>query len=421
MKILWLNNLILPEIAERMGIKPSQKEGWVLGTFNVCKNCREIELGLCFPVDRAHAGFKDEIDGVKFYGFYEDTVRPENYDKAYESELRKIVEDFKPDVVHIFGTEFPHTLAMCRVMKEQPEKVLVGMQGIVSEISEAYFDGVPQRVIDRITFRDFLKKDSLKMQQKKFSKRAVNEQEALKIAGNITGRTDFDFGFTGKYAPQAKYHFINETLRNPFYEDAWSLVDCETHSIFLSQGNYPIKGAHYMLEAMAGLQKKYEDIKLYIAGDNITKHESLKEKLKLSSYGKYLLELIKKYGLEEKVVFTGALSPEAMKERLLKSNVFICPSTIENSPNSLGEAMLLGVPCIAADVGGISSIFRNDSDGIMYKAGDVQALCEAVEKMFEDASFATQCGTNASLHARATHNPNTNMDRLLEIYKEICR
>lgn len=421
MKILWLNNLILPEIAERMGIKPSQKEGWVLGAFNVCKNCREIELGLCFPVDRAHAGFKEEIEGVRFYGFYEDTAHPENYDKAYESELEKIVEEFKPDVVHIFGTEFPHTLAMCRVMKEHPKKVLVGIQGIMHLYKDAYFDGLPKYVINRVTFRDFVRKDSLKIQQKKYAKRAHNEIEAVSLAGNLTGRTDFDFGFANKYAPQAKYHFMNETLRNPFYEDAWSLVDCEPHSIFLSQGNYPIKGAHYMLEALANLQKKYEDIMLYIAGDNITKHDSSKEKLKLSSYGKYLLELIKKYGLEEKVVFTGSLCAEAMKERLLKSNVFICPSTIENSPNSLGEAMLLGVPCIAADVGGISSIFRNDSDGIVYKAGDVKALCEAVEKMFEDASFATQCGTNASLHARATHNPNTNMDRLLEIYKEICR
>ena len=53
-----------------------------------------------------------------------------------------------------------------------------------------------------------------------------------------------------------------------------------------------------------------------------------------------------------------------MKDRFLKSHMYLCPSAIENSPNSLGEAMLLGVPCVAADVGGISSIFENGKDGI---------------------------------------------------------
>ena len=55
-----------------------------------------------------------------------------------------------------------------------------------------------------------------------------------------------------------------------------------------------------------------------------------------------------------------------MKERYLKSGLFVCCSAIENSPNSLGEAMLLGLPCVTADVGGIKSIFDADKDGIMY-------------------------------------------------------
>ena len=58
--------------------------------------------------------------------------------------------------------------------------------------------------------------------------------------------------------------------------------------------------------------------------------------------------------MEDKIEFLGRLSAEGMKQAYLDANVFVMPSTIENSPNSLGEAMLLGVPCVAADVGGVA-------------------------------------------------------------------
>ena len=57
--------------------------------------------------------------------------------------------------------------------------------------------------------------------------------------------------------------------------------------------------------------------------------------------------------LEDKVSFLGPLNAEQMKAEYLRSNVFLCPSSIENSPNSLGEAQMLGVPCVASYVGGI--------------------------------------------------------------------
>ena len=94
---------------------------------------------------------------------------------------------------------------------------------------------------------------------------------------------------------------------------------------------------------------------------------SLLNRMKISAYGKYLQQLICRGNLEEKVVFLGRLSGEQMKEQYLKSNLFVCCSAIENSPNSLGEAMLLGVPCISADVGGISSVFEGGKDGFLYE------------------------------------------------------
>lgn len=423
MKVLWLCNIILPKVAAKMGLKASNKEGWLSGACSAAEKGGEFELGVCFPVGKENDGFFLE-DGVKYYGFYEDTSAPEIYDPSLEGRLSSIVAKFDPDIVHIFGTEFPHTRAMANVMKEHPERILIGIQGVLDIYKDHYFDGLPERVINRVTFRDLVRKDSLKIQQNKYALRAVNETEALKIAGNVTGRTPFDKEFTSGVNPAAKYHFMNETLRADFYEYALSAGAArpatEVHSIFLSQGNYPIKGAHMMIRALAKLKEKYPDARVYIAGDNVTRHSTLKEKLKLSSYGKYLLELIKEYSLEDSVTFTGSLPVSDYIDRLSKSNVFVCPSSIENSPNSLGEAMMLGVPCVSANVGGVSGIFDDGRDGILYDFSDIDALVKAVSEIFDNPEKAAEYAANASEHAMATHDPASNYTRLTEIYKDIA-
>ena len=423
MKVLWLCNIILPKVAAKMGLAASNKEGWLSGACAAAEKGGEFELGVCFPVGKENDGFYLE-DGVKYYGFYENTSAPEVYDPALEDRLSEIVKKFDPDIVHIFGTEFPHTRAMAEVMKDKPGRILIGIQGVLDIYKDHFFDGLPDRVINRVTFRDLVRKDSLKIQQNKYALRAVNEIAALKIAGNVTGRTPFDKEFTARINPGAKYHFMNETLRPEFYEHSLAggavRENVQTHSIFLSQGNYPIKGAHMMLAALEKLKKKYPDAKVYIAGDNITRHSTLKEKLKLSSYGKYLLELIDEYGLEDSVEFMGSLPVSDYIDRLSKSSVFVCPSSIENSPNSLGEAMMLGVPCVSANVGGVSGIFDDGRDGILYDFSDVDALLTAVSEMFDHPDKADAYAAAASAHAMATHDPEANYSRLIEIYKEIA-
>jgi glycosyltransferase involved in cell wall biosynthesis len=237
--------------------------------------------------------------------------------------------------------------------------------------------------------------------------------------GHVTGRTDFDREWTEKLAPNAKYHFMNETLREDFYNDTWNIDRIERYSIFVSQGNYPIKGLHYVLEVLGDIIDEYEDTMLYVAGDIVTAHDSIKDKIKISGYGKYLLELIKKNNLEEHVKFVGRLESDRMCARFLKTHVFLCPSAIENSPNSVGEAMLLGVPVVSSDVGGVHNLLSDKKDGILYPKDKPDYMKNAILSIFEDDKLAMSFSSNARAHAAVTHNPDTNYRRLLEIYNEI--
>ena len=220
------------------------------------------------------------------------------YDYHLEKEFGGILEIFNPDIVHIFGTEYPHTLAVCRAFNN-PKRTLIGIQGLCSVYADHYFDGLPDDVINASTLRDSLKKDNIKEQQKKFVLRGQNEIEAIKLAGNITGRTDWDRKHTGEINPEAEYYFMNETLRSVFYDGKWDLEKCEKHSLFASQGDYPIKGLHVLLKALPKIKKDYPDVKLYVSGNKITGEDSFKKKILIGSYGKYILKLIKEGGSSE--------------------------------------------------------------------------------------------------------------------------
>lgn len=444
MKVLWLCNIMLPVIADYLGLPASNKEGWLSGLSSKLTHYsgryEAPVLHVCFPIAPAQMTeirlmklpkgvslrgnvLSGETSGITFFGFPEDTSCPEIYDAEVEKYLARIIRKVKPDVVHCFGTEYPHTLAMTRAF-HKPKQTLIGIQGLCSVYADAYMADMPPRIQRRVSLRDFLKQDNLRQQQEKFRIRGKYEIEALQNCAHVTGRTDWDLEWTSKINPKAKYHFMNETLRSNFYDykAKWTYGGNHPFSIFVSQGNYPIKGLHYLLWALPYVLKKYPDTHVYVAGDNIAKRKTLFDMLKLSNYAIYLKQLMLRDRTRHAVTFLGRLNADEMREQYLKCHVFVSPSAIENSPNSVGEAMLLGVPVISSDVGGVHNMLKDGKEGWLYEKTDTDALVEKICYVFDEANRANvlATGLRASVHAAKTHNAQTNYRRLLEIYREIA-
>ena len=108
-----------------------------------------------------------------------------------------------------------------------------------------------------------------------------------------------------------------------------------------------------------------------------------------------------------------------MKQAFLDANVFALTSTMENSPNSLGEAMVLGVPSVAADVGGVRNLMCHGEEGLVYTSGDVTALTEDILQLFALEERAAELGEKARTHAQKTHDPEKNLQDLMDIYHAI--
>ena len=119
------------------------------------------------------------------------------------------------------------------------------------------------------------------------------------------------------------------------------------------------------------------------------------------------------------IKFMGTLGTDELVNQLCQSNIYIHPSYIENSPNSVCEAMALGMPVIATNVGGVSSLISNKKEGILVQEGDPYSLAGAIMDLSFNFSWAINLGINARNRALMRHNPEGIVNRLIGIYNTI--
>lgn len=414
-RVLWTTNVIMPYPAERIGRKPSVFGGWLIGLMKQIVNRGDYKLAIAAVYDGSK--IKRFNDGKIVY-----YLLPCKDDTKYNGDLEyywsEVVADFQPDLIHLHGTELVHNLVLQNACPN--EKYLVSLQGLLGPISKKYLAGLSKKEIRRNrTFRDRIKGGILK-NQKNNKKRSFYEAEILKNATAIVGRTEWDHNESLKIAGNKPYYKCNEILRDAFYDQNWNIREVEPHSIYVSQAGYPVKGFHILLEALPKLVEKYPDLKVYVAGSNILDRSTFRKRLLYSGYAKILENKIKKYGLEKNIIFIGEKTEAEVLECMKKSNVFVQCSVIENSSNSLGEAMLIGMPCVASDVGGTADLLDvTRGEGLLYRFGDARTLAELISRVFDDFGLAAELGENAKKHAKIIYDRQKNTDTMLEIYKKV--
>ncbi len=400
----------MPEVASVVGISSSHSISWVDAMSRALVNSSQCKLAIA-AVGNSSAIQRSKINGIIYY------VLPS---KVTEADWWQIAHEFKPDIIHIYGTEKTHNIPL--IGSERIDvPIIISLQGIITQYERFYYGGIDiTTLIKNITLRDIIRGTIFK-ERRKFFQQSKLEQWMLRNVSYVEGRSTWDRVSALSINPNLTYYYCPRLIRPPFYSISWDSSKIEKYSIFVHQGNYPIKGLHFVFEAMPTILKMYPDAKLYIAGNDILHKRTFKQEVLRNGYSKYLNSLIKKYKLEDKVVFTGRMSADEVATFLSRMNVLLIPSVIENCPNSLAEGMLVGVPSVASYVGGNAELLNNGKCGELYAFNEPLMLAESITRIFSSDNLARQYSEESMKVAKLRHDPDKLVKTLLNIYEDIIK
>lgn len=412
-KVLWLCNIVLPDFSQEFGIKKNPFGGWMTGMLHQLEKRNDVDICLCFPIIDEKRLKDGKCNGHEYYTFLcdmdADTYRPEMVE-AFE----KILEDSRPDIVHIWGTEYSHTAAMLQACARKGllSRAVINIQGLVSVYEKHYLSGIPEEY-QKLKIGN---KVSIEEEQNLFKRHEKCEIESIKSVKHVIGRTDWDRACVEAINPTIHYYFCNEILRDIFYKEAgtWKFENCQKESIFVSQASYPVKGVHYLLEALPIVIQKFPNTQVYIAGANLI---DIAEE---NPYACYLEKLMKQFRLTDHVSFLGNLNEEQMIQQYRKANVFVSASLIENESNSLSEAKIIGVPSVASFVGGVCNRIEQGKDGFLYPYDEPALMAYYICNIFENKDhLCTKFSENSVKKVLNQNEPQKTADCTMMIYKEI--
>ena len=409
MRIFWTVSALMPAPAKALGIYSGVANSWVDAMSKRLIKRNDITLAIACAA-KVPSVIKQDIDGIRFY------VLPKDCDKR--DYWTDILNDFNPDVIHAYGTENPHNILLLKNHSNIP--TVVSLQAVMTEYCKDYYAGIDFSTMLRFTtIRDIVGRGGFFTGRKNFERRAVVEREVFRLAKNVEGRSTWDRVSARNINPSLNYFYCPRMIRSAFFDVEWNSSLMEKHTLFVHQAQYPIKGLHYVLAAVAKLSNKYPDIKLNIAGVDILHPKALKYRLFPNGYAKYIKYLIKKYDIADKIHYTGVLSASEMAVKLTKTNVAIIPSSIENAPNALAESMVVGTPTIATFVGGNMDMLTHNEEGFLYCYNEPNMLAEYISRIFDSDSLAIKFSENGKRFAREEHDPDKLENTLLGIYDKL--
>ncbi len=417
MKVLWLVNVTMPELSAHFGESSGVFGGWLIGALGVLRSA-DREVVICTTSKSDSRTGRYPLESAVYY-----VVKDGSLSEQQEA-FREILASEKPDLVHIFGTEFMHSWALFSV--SDPDRTLVTLQGLLRFCTSKVYADIPLKYCRDNVFHKLLRLtrkggNSIELQQRSFRERARYEELILENAKYINGLSDWGNAGVRTLNKDCELIPCGSVLREEFYCDAqWDAAKCEPHTIFCIY-SYPIKGFHKLLEAVNIVKMYYPDVRVYaIAKPHPYRNfRGIRKKIMdlAPDYEWYVQKLISQYDLKKHLVFPGFLNAKQVREYLLKSNVFVSPSAIENQSTAIGEAMLLGVPTVISCVGDAENMVAHGKEGFVYSFDQTQMLAYYICQIFGDKSLSTQLSEGARKKASVLFGKEENAELLLKMYE----
>jgi len=323
------------------------------------------------------------------------------------------VNEFAPDLIHVWGVENYWGLLTAR--KYLKQKTLLEIQGLKSACSKVFYGDLT--FIERLScvgLKEIIRGSSIFSQRRNFRKWGQYEREIVAGHEYISTQSNWTQGQIKAINPDSKLFLTIRALRNEFCESPGWQCHNGAPVVFTSVGySAPFKGIHTAVRALNVLKKSYPNISLRIAGPLQI------QGLRKDGYATWVCSEIKRLGLENNVVWLGALNGNEVINELLKCSVCVLPTFIESYCLALAEAMILGVPIAVAYTGGTSFLAKDEESALFFPTGDEVACAHQVSRLISEHSLAIQLSNNAKQVAKNRNNRDAVITKQLEIYHKI--
>ncbi len=165
------------------------------------------------------------------------------------------------------------------------------------------------------------------------------------------------------------------------------------------------KNHKLVIDAFSKLADRFPHYRMEIWGEG-------EDRKKLQAY-------VEELGLSGRISLPG--TTENVKEKLRCASFYILSSNTEGMPNSLMEAMAMGLPVISTDCpcGGPSMLIENGVNGLLVPVGDAKAMEQAMEKLMTDEVYGKALGERA-MEIRETLHPKKVIDQWEEYILSKC-
>jgi glycosyltransferase involved in cell wall biosynthesis len=290
----------------------------------------------------------------------------------------KIIERINPDIIHLHGAENPYYSAgILPLIKHYPH--LVTIQGFIRNSTE---------------------RNSL------INKKIQIEEKILKTVVNIGVRTKEMSEIVLNLNPRAKLHYHNYTWTTS--EHIKDSSRASTFDIIFFARVTKDKGIEDLLEAISIVKKEKPDVSLHVIG---RAEESYLQKLK---------NLTNQLNIRDNVKFLGFMETQQdIYKYAINAKICVLPTYHDVIPGTIVESMLIKLPCISYNVGGLPELNEKIQTVILVERCNINQLANEITSLLNDKNKRELLAEHAFTYIHKKFNNSDAVSDILRAYSEI--
>jgi len=353
--------------------------------FTICKGLMKEYNYEIIVITSNHESkeYKEEkLEGMKIYRFpYQFKVSNTPISFKWKRQIKEIIEKEKPDIINGRGPVPLIADIACRIAHKKGIPFVLGwhfpsmrkgqlIQDIIISIYENTLFQKTLRQSDKIICSSQFVKDTL---LKEYSKKTT---------------------------------VITQGINNKIFLPLKNIKPKDNSLLFVGNFETKVKGLSYLLKSIKFVKESFKNVKLSIVGTG-----------DLSYYKR----ICRKLNISYNIIFKGKLEGINLAKEYQSSQIFISPSTAENLPSTILEAMFCKVPVISTNIGDIPNWIKSGENGLLVHPKNSQALAYALIRLLNNPRLAKRIGREGYLSIKDSFYWRDRIKKTNEIFNSLLK